>query len=82
MWDELHRESVCSSWDHRIVWIGRKLKITEFQLPAMIRDDFHNLRLLQAPFNLALNASRNGAPTASLGNLCQGLTPSQERSFS
>lgn len=40
------------------------------------RDTFHHPRLLQAQSNLALGASRAGAATASLENLCQGLTPS------
>jgi len=38
----------------------------------MGRDPFHQTRLLEAPFNLTLNTSREGAATASLGN--QGLT--------
>ena len=29
---------------------------------------------LQAPCSLALNASRDGTPSTSLGSLCQGLT--------
>ncbi|KAJ7427984.1 hypothetical protein WISP_02344 [Willisornis vidua] len=34
---------------------------------------FHQPRLLQALSNLALDTSKDGAATASLGNLCQGL---------
>ena len=37
----------------------------------MSRDIFHLTRLLRAPSNLALNPAREGAATASLGNLCQ-----------
>jgi len=38
---------------------------------AMSRDIFHQTRLLRAPSNLALNTAREGATTASLGNLCR-----------
>ena len=40
----------------------------------MSRDIFHQPRLLRAPSNLALNPAREGAATASLGNLFQYLT--------
>jgi len=40
----------------------------------MGRDTFRQTRLLQAPSNLALNTAREGAATASLGNLGRGLT--------
>ena len=39
--------------------------------PAMGRDPFHQPRVLRALSNLALNTARDGAATASLGNLCQ-----------
>jgi len=42
--------------------------------PAMGRDAFHQPRLPKAPSNLASNPSREGAATASLGSLGQGLT--------
>ena len=42
--------------------------------PAMGRAAPYQLRLLRAPFNLALNASRDGASTTSLGNLFQCFT--------
>ena len=35
---------------------------------------FHQRRVLQAPYNLALNTAREGAATASLGNLGQCFT--------
>ena len=38
------------------------LKITQFQPPAMGRAAPHQLRLPRAPSNLALSASRDGAP--------------------
>jgi len=45
------------------------------------RDPFHQTRLLKAPFSLALNTAREGASTASLGNLCQGLTTLRAKNF-
>ena len=39
----------------------------------MSRDIFHQTRVLRAPFSLALNPAREGAATAPLGNLGQGL---------
>jgi len=41
---------------------------------AMGRDPFHQPRVLRAPSSLALNPAREGAATASLGSLGQGLT--------
>jgi len=40
----------------------------------MSRDTFNQTSVLKAPFDLALNTSREGAATALLGNPCQGLT--------
>jgi len=42
----------------------------------MSRDIFHQARLLRAPSSLALSPAREGAATASLGNLGQGLSSS------
>jgi len=47
----------------------------------MGRDTFHQTRLLQAPSNLALNTAREGAATAPLGNLGQGLTTLRVKNF-
>jgi len=47
----------------------------------MGRDTFHYTRLLEAPSNLALNTAREGAATASLGNLCQCLTTLRVKNF-
>jgi len=47
----------------------------------MGRDPFHQTRLLKAPSSLALNTAREGAPTASLGNLCQGLSTLRVENF-
>jgi len=47
----------------------------------MGRDAFHQTRLLRAPSNLALNTAREGAATASLGSLGQGLTTLMVKDF-
>jgi len=47
----------------------------------MGRDTFHQTRLPKAPSNLALNTAREGAATASLGNLGQGLTTLKAKNF-
>jgi len=57
-----------------MIWVERDLKGLLVPNPAMGRDTFHQTRLLRAPSYLALNTAREGASTASLGNLCQCLT--------
>jgi len=47
----------------------------------MSTDIFHQTRLLRAPSNLALNTAREGAATASLGNLGQGLATLTRKNF-
>ena len=47
--------------------LERILKPIQFQLPAMDSAATHQTRLPRAPSNLASNASRGGASTASLG---------------
>jgi len=47
----------------------------------MDRDTFHQTRLLKAPSSLALNTSRDGAATTSLGYLCQHLTTLRVKNF-
>jgi len=47
----------------------------------MSRDPFHQPRVLRAPSNLALGTAREGAATASLGNLGQGLTTLMVKNF-
>ena len=42
---------------------------------------FHQLRVLRAPSNLALSTAREGAATASLGNLGQCLTTLTGKNF-
>ena len=51
--------------------LERTLKISSFNAPAMGRIVTHQIGLSRIPSNLALNASRDGARTASLGSLCQ-----------
>jgi len=58
-----------------MIWVGSYLiDHLNSNFPAMGRDTFHQTRLLKAPSSLAWNTSREGAATASLGNLGQGLT--------
>jgi len=44
------------------------------QPPAGSRDSFHRIGVLKAPSSLALDVSRDGASTASLGSSGQGFT--------
>jgi len=57
------------------------LKITHFHPSTVGGDPFHQPRLLRAPSSLALNPAREGAATASLGSLGQGLTALRVRNF-
>ena len=57
----------------RFGWEGT-LQTTQFHPPAMGRDPSHQPRVLRAPSNLALSPAREGAATASLGSLGQGLS--------
>ena len=61
-----------------IEWPGlkRTTTIIEFQPPAMCRVANHQPRLPRATSSLALNACRDGASTASLGNLFSASPPS------
>jgi len=47
----------------------------------MGRDPFHQPRVLRAPSNLALSTAREGAATASLGNLGRGLSTLMVKNF-
>ena len=51
--------------------------IIEFQPPAMCRVANQQTRLPRATSSLALNAFRDGASTASLGNLFSASSPSE-----
>ena len=59
-----------------IEWLGLEgtFKVTQLQPPSIGRDISHQTALLTAPSSLALNTSREGASTTSLGNLFQCLT--------
>jgi len=72
------------SWvkNHRIIeWPGlkRTTMLTQFQPPAMCRVANHQPRLPRATSSLALNASRDGASTASLGNRFSAHHPLGEK---
>ena len=63
--------------DHRIVeWLGWKGPqwSSSFHPSALCRVTNHQTRLPRATSSLALNASRDGASTTSLGNLFQCVT--------
>lgn len=64
-------------------WPGLEgtLRMISFQSPAMGRDVFCYLRLLQALSNLALSNCRNGTATASLGNLFYCLITLTRKNF-
>jgi len=47
----------------------------------MGRDIFHESRLPRAPSSLALSTARDGAPTASLGNLSSHPRKQRERNL-
>jgi len=66
-----------NDFNHRIIeWPGlkRTTMIIGFQPPAMCRVANDQTRLPRATSSLALNASRDGASTASLGNLFHCVT--------
>jgi len=60
-----------------MVWVGRTFKDHAVQSPVLGRDTSHQTRLPKAPSKLVLSISRDGAATASLGNLCQCKTQAQ-----
>ena len=66
-----------------IEWPGlkRTTMITCFQPPAMCRVTNHQTRLSRATSSLALNASRDGASTASLSNLFRYVTTFHVENF-
>lgn len=66
---------------YRMVWPGRDIKNHRVPAPAVGKDNFHQTELLRAPFNLALNSSRDGESTAGLDNVCQCLTTPIEKNF-
>jgi len=65
-----------------MVWVGRDLTDHLCSNPSATgRDPFHQPRVLQAPYNLALNTAREGTATASLGNLFQCFTTLMVKNF-
>ena len=61
--------------NHRIIeWPGLKRTTMIIEFQAMCRVTNHQTRLPRATSSLALNASRDGASTTSLGNLFQRVT--------
>jgi len=52
-----------------MAWVEKDHSAHQFQPPAMCRVANQQPRLPRATSSLALNASRDGASTASLGNL-------------
>jgi len=69
---------------HSIIeWPGleRTTMLIQFQPPAMCRVANQQPRLPRATSSLALNASRDGASTASLGILFSASPPSGGNSF-
>ena len=58
-----------------MVWVQKDLKEHPVPNPAVGRAALHQLRLPMAPSNLASSASRNGAPTASLGSCATASPP-------
>ena len=70
------------SQNHRMARVERDFKDHLVPTPpALSRDVFHQTRLLRAPSNLALNTAREGAATASLGNLFQCFTTLMLKNF-
>ena len=66
------RPSSLALLNHRIIerpGLQRTTVLMQFQPPAMCRVANQQTRLPRATSSLALNACRDGAPTASLGNL-------------
>ena len=63
------------SKNHRIAWVEKDHNDPpSFNPPAMCGVTNHQTRLPRATSSLALNASRDGASTTSLGNLFQCVT--------
>ena len=60
---------------HRMAWVEKDHNDHRVSTPpAMCRVANHQTRLPRATSSLTLNASRDGASTASLGNLFQCVT--------
>lgn len=64
-----------------MVWIGRDLKIHAVQPPCCGQSHLLLDQAAQGPSSLALNISNDGESTASVGNLCEGLTTLSVKNF-
>jgi len=62
-----------------MAWVEKDHNALQFHPPAMCRVANQQPRLPRATSSLALNASRDGASTASLGNLFQCHHPLSEK---
>ena len=62
-------------------WVGRALKAHPAPTRAVCRAASHQLKLPRAPSNLVFSASRDGAPTASLGSCASVSLPSELKKF-
>jgi len=60
-----------------MVRVGRNLKAQPVPTLAKGKDNTYQLRLPRAKSSLALNTSRDGAPTASLGSCASASPPSE-----
>ena len=59
---------IIESWYHRMAWVGRNIAALPPH-PYSGLAVLHQIRLPRAPSNRTLGTSRDGAPTAPLGNL-------------
>jgi len=64
------------SQNYRMAWVEKDHNAHRFQPPAVFRVTKQQPRLPRATSSLALNACRDGASTASLGNLFSASPPS------
>jgi len=78
----IKRPKPIESQKHRMAWVGRDVKDHPVSNSCFGQGCPQKLRLPRAPSNLAFSASRDGAPTTSLGSLCQCLiTLCEKKSF-
>ncbi|XP_048796174.1 uncharacterized protein LOC125691180 [Lagopus muta] len=65
---------LCLSQSPRMAWVAQELNAHLVPTPCYVQVANQQPRLPRATSSLASNACRDGASTASLGNLCQCLT--------
>ena len=66
---------------HRMLWVGRDLEDPSVPPPCHGQGPLPPAQGAPSPDNLALNPAREGAATASLGSLGQGLTTLTGKNF-